>query len=140
MNPKNVNQFKLASGDEIICEVVEWDSEENEGLIVVRNIFSIHTVETKMTRMHALRPYMCFQMGSESFQTLSLDHITVQALPSLEMLKQYQSAVSQEETDTDKINRKIDDYINQMREAISSEEDLEIDENIIKFPNKDKLH
>jgi len=140
MNPKNVNQFKLASGDEIICEVVEWDSEENEGLIVVRNMFSIHTVETQMTRMHALRPYMCFQMGSESFQTLSLDHITVQALPSLEMLKQYQSAVSQEETDTDEINKKIDDYINQMREAISSEEDLEIDENIIKFPNKDKLH
>lgn len=140
MNPKNVNQFKLASGDEIICEVVEWDSEENEGLIVVRNMFSIHTVETQMTRMHALRPYMCFQMGSESFQTLSLDHITVQALPSLEMLKQYQSAVSQEETDTDEINRKIDDYIDQMREAIGSEEDLEIDENIIKFPNKDKLH
>ena len=140
MNPKNVNQFKLASGDEIICEVVEWDSEENEGLIVVRNMFSIHTIETQMTRMHALRPYMCFQMGSESFQTLSLDHITVQALPSLEMLKQYQSAVSQEETDTDEINKKIDDYINQMREAIGSEEDLEIDENIIKFPNKDKLH
>jgi len=140
MNPKNVNQFKLASGDEIICEVIEWDSEENESLIVVRNIFSIHTVETQMARMHALRPYMCFQIGSGSFQTLSLDHIIVQALPSLEMLKQYQSAVSQEETDTDEINKKIDDYINQMREAISSEEDLEIDENIIKFPNKDKLH
>lgn len=140
MNPKNVNQFKLISGDEIICEVVEWDSEENEGLIVVRNMFLIHTVETQMTRMHALRPYMCFQIGSESFQTLSLDHITVQALPSLEMLKQYQSAVSQEETDTDEINKKIDDYIDQMREALGSEEDLEIDENIIKFPNKDKLH
>lgn len=140
MNSKNVNQFKLASGDEIICEVVEWDSEEAEGLLVVRNMFLIHTVETQMTRMHALRPYMCFQLGSESFQTLSLDHITVQALPSLEMLKQYQTAVSQEVTDTDEINKKIDDYIEQMREAISSEEDLEIDENIIKFPNKDKLH
>lgn len=140
MNPKNVNQFKLASGDEIICEVVEWDSEENEGLIVVRNMFLIHTVETPMTRVHALRPYMCFQIGSESFQTLNLDHITVQALPSLEMLKQYQSAVSQGETDTDEINRKIDDYIDQMQEALGSKEDLEIDENIIKFPNKDKLH
>lgn len=140
MNSKNVNQFKLASGDEIICEVVEWDSEEAEGLLVVRNMFLIHTVETQMMRMHALRPYMCFQLGSEAFQTLSLDHITVQALPSLEMLKQYQTAVSQEVTDTDEINKKIDDYIEQMHEAMGSEEDLEIDENIIKFPNKDKLH
>ena len=36
--------------------------------------------------------------------------------------------------------KKIDDYIEQMHEAMGSEEDLEIDENIIKFPNKDKLH
>lgn len=135
MNSKNVNQFKLASGEEIICEVVEWDSEEGEGLIVVRNIFLIHTVDTPMTRIHVLRPYMCFQLGDEMYQTLNLDHITVQALPSLEMLKQYKVAVSHEVTDTNEINKKIDDYIEQMRE-----EDLEFNENIIKFPNKDKLH
>jgi len=147
MNLKNVNQFKLASGDEIICEVLEWDADDQGGCLVVRNIYEIHTIETQSTRMHALRPYMCFQVSDGLFQSINPDHISIQAIPSSEMRNQYETVVNADsewpkDNDEDYLE-KINEYINKMKKMADDIDSDLVDKegNVIEFPtSKDKLH
>ena len=40
MKRENIRQFKLVSGEEILCEIIEWDNDVSEE-IIVRNIYNI---------------------------------------------------------------------------------------------------
>jgi hypothetical protein len=50
-------QFKMSNDDEILCEVIEWNNEENDALIV-RNVMRVVQVEDfeKGIRFYAFRP------------------------------------------------------------------------------------
>jgi len=140
MNDQRVRQFVTASGDEIVCEVIEWDSNDDPAL-VVRNILQIVSVESRSGRYHMLRPYMSFQIDDSMYQTINVDHISITALPSVEILEQYKTAVSNESMTEEELNAKIEEYIERMKEVIDDADDLkDEDGNIIKFPSKDKLH
>ena len=58
-------QFKLASGDEIICEVVQWNMDE-ETEIVVRKAMKLVMGETEggNYRYYSFRPWMVYQEKS----------------------------------------------------------------------------
>ena len=52
-----IKQFKLTNDDEIICEVVQWDSEE-ESTMIIRGAMRIVTMEdfSRGVRLYAFRP------------------------------------------------------------------------------------
>ena len=90
MDIKSIRQFKLSNGDEIVCDVVEWPSvdDDHDGL-VIRNAYKIHMIMPLTptdNRYYQFRPWMVYQDNPEYFQILNAGHILSEASPSEEML------------------------------------------------------
>ena len=94
MTQKEIKQFKLTTGDEIICEIMEWDTEENPSL-VVRGSFKIISMDdiARGVRFFSFRPWLIFQDDPELLQTINSMHIISEAIPSEEIIKQYDKVV-----------------------------------------------
>lgn len=137
-----IRQMKMVNGDEIVCEVVDWEDEEGPG-IVIRNALKIETLNrVDGNRIHILKPWMIFQIGEGIFQTLNSDHVMVEASPSDDVVKEYYRAINfenNEEVDEEK----LENYIQRLKEAV---QDLmggdsdSIGSKIIQFPGSTKLH
>ena len=138
----NIKQFKLTSGEEIICEVIEWADEENIDL-VVRRAVKLHIVDddAKGIRYYNLKPWMTMQEGDEVFMTLNSNHIISEANPTGKILKYFYECVENANLTEEEISKKINDYVEQLKAKIEDAVDDELENNIIRFrPNKDKLH
>lgn len=125
-----MRQFKLATGEEIICEVLEWNDDSTD-LIVVRNVLEIQYIVKETFRMCTMRPYMLQQIQNEYFQTLNAMHITMDAKPAEETIASWQETCSyflptEEEEQTEV-------------EEITEEEAEQILNNVLDFSKK-KLH
>jgi len=85
-----IKQFKLTNDDEIICEVVEWDSENNAS-IVIRRALKIINVEdfAKGMRFFAFRPWMLFNDDPDEFQTINAMHIIGEINPHDDIIERY---------------------------------------------------
>jgi hypothetical protein len=137
----NIKQFKLANGEEIICEVVEWADEENVDL-VVRNALNLVVVDDdhKHVRYYNLKPWMTMQEGDEVFMTLNTNHIISVGNPTSKLLKYFYEAVENSNLSEEEISKKIDDYVNKLKAKMSELGD-DSDSNVIRFrPDKNKLH
>ena len=91
----NIKQFKLTNNEEIICEVMEWDTGEDTGDILVKKALRVIAVEDyqKGWRFFAFRPWMSFQDDPSSLQTLNSSHIIVTSNPSPNILKHYKACL-----------------------------------------------
>ena len=146
MDIKSIRQFKLSNGDEIVCDVVEWPSvdDEHDGL-VIRNAYKIHMImplTPTENRYYQFRPWMVYQDNPEYFQILNAGHILSEATPSEEMLIQYQRLLNdEEEDDIEKMTAKL----KEMLVLVNAEEvdlygDSDLGSKIVKFPVNRKLH
>ena len=63
MTDQEIIQLKLTSGEEVLCEIIEWDSEHN-ATMVVKNAFEIVFLQspTGAMRLCTLRPFMVGQI------------------------------------------------------------------------------
>lgn len=132
---KQLKQFKLLSGDEIICEVVEWPDEKAD--LIVRNVFEIKCFYNPQNgyRIHSLRPWYTLQMQDGNFQEINSQHITSEANPVANLIEYYKESIQAEIERDDLTPEEID------QEMLNRElESLPDDENVITFPNKDKMH
>ena len=91
----NIKQFKLTNNEEIICEVMEWDTGEDTGDILVKKALRVIAIEDyqKGWRFFAFRPWMAFQDDPSSLQTLNSSHIIVTSNPSPNILKHYKACL-----------------------------------------------
>lgn len=138
----DIKQFKLSNGEEIICEVVQWPSEE-ESDIVVRNSFKIITAGSRHEgiTMYQLKPWMIYQDESDLFQLINGNHVVGEANPPLSLIAQYKKIVNGDQAETENIEESIKKIFENVLEA--QEEDSEEENNIINlFQNtdKDKMH
>tara|TARA_B100000965_G_scaffold405876_2_gene441672 strand:+ start:782 stop:1234 length:453 start_codon:yes stop_codon:yes gene_type:complete len=94
MTATSIKQFKLTNEEEIICEVVEWDNEENHQLII-RGALKILQIEDFMrgVRFFAFRPWMLMNDNPEDLHTLSALHIIGETTPDETTLKKYASMI-----------------------------------------------
>lgn len=125
-----LRQFKLANGDEIVCEVIEWNDDEEE-MIVIRNALEVCYIMHEGTRMCSLRPWMLQQVQNEYFQTINSGHITADAKPADETCASWKETI--EYFTKSEISFGEDD----------ADEDIELTEtekNILRFVPKDKMH
>ena len=91
-----IKQFKLTNNEEIICEVVEWNTGDDAGDILVKQALRVITVEDyqKGWRFFAFRPWMSFQDDPASLQTINSSHIIVTTSPSNNILKHYKTCLT----------------------------------------------
>jgi hypothetical protein len=138
-----IKHFKLSNGEEIVCDVVEWpDPDGDSPDLVVRNSYKIVTTFIKGNdgaRFYQFRPWMIYQDDPEMFQVINCNHIIGEANPPTELIEQYCKVVLAEDLTTEDLQKKLAEYIDDVKQNISSESDNS-DKKIIKFPNKNKLH
>ena len=79
-----IKQFKLTNDEEIVCEVVEWPSEQ-EPSMVIRKAMKVISMENyrEGARYYAFRPWLMFQDHKDNLQVLNSLHIVVEASPCL---------------------------------------------------------
>lgn len=127
-----LRQFKLANGDEIVCEVIEWNDDETDQ-IVVRNCLEVCYIMQENARLCTLRPWMLQQIQNEYLQTITSSHITADAQPAEE------TAMSWKETIEYFTKSEID--LNQGDEPENMETELtDLERKVLKFTPKNKLH
>ena len=133
MTEEEIIQLKLASGEEVLCEIIQWDDDHN-ATIVVKNAFEIVFLQspTGAMRLCTLRPFMIGQVEEGYNIALNGDMITAQAQPTREILDNYRDT--------------LEEYI-KFNQGPTDEELKEIEkeeraENVLPFPriDKSKLH
>lgn len=145
-----IKQFKLSSGEEIVCEVLEWPNvDEDEADIVVRNIFKIVALEASVTgnRYYTFKPWMVFQDEPDMFQLINSNHIVGEANPSQKLLEQYFIVLKGEPSEDSEaaraeIEKRLEDYINSLRVMVSGQNEQRdsSDQNVIVFPGGRTIH
>ena len=133
----DIRQFKLSSGEELICQVLEWGDEESAD-IVVRHAYEVHFIDDNQRgyRIYNLKPWMTMQEGDEKFITINTMHITSQAKPDKNLIEQFERAIENSKLTEEEIAEKVEKYLKKVKVKIEEQE------NIINFPSmdRDKLH
>ena len=122
-------QFKLLSGEEIVCEVVEWndDVDDNDVNIIIRYPLIIKYEPLaigadgvpSIQRAAVLIPWFLHQMQLGAVQTLNIGHCTSEAIPADTVMDYYHSTVSamvadiEEEIDEGDEQGKYPDYMDE---------------------------
>jgi hypothetical protein len=156
MSDLQIKQFKLANNDDIICEVLEW-SNEHDASLVIRSCLKIIQVEDfqRGVRFYAFRPWLSFNDNPAEIHVINSDHIIAQTNPSDELMDHYaKTIVAINKSLKDK---KIDVPLDEMAHKLETMSEPEFDnymegltkkyhdddsnfENVIRFPDKSKLH
>ncbi len=138
-------QFKLFSGEEVVCEVLEWQSVHDDDafdFVVVTNAYSL-VAEVNLQeniRYYAFKPFMMYQERPGQQVTINASHITSMAEPNPYIVKQWLEFMRKvnellDEQEPDPIDKRID----QLDELVASLRDSdEMAENVIDF--RKKLH
>jgi uncharacterized protein YuzB (UPF0349 family) len=144
---RDIKQFKLTSGEEIVCDVIEWpDVDGDSPDIVVRNVYKIITAgvpSTEGVRYYQFRPWMVYQDDPKLFQVINGNHVIGEANPSELLIAQYFKVMEDDEKDEtlnedDKLDERMQEYMTKLKEAFENNTDKEHKANVIPF--KPKLH
>jgi hypothetical protein len=142
----DLRQFKLADGDEIMCEVVEFHEEEDA--LVIRKTLKLVMMDNMQNgiRYFAFRPFMMYQLESTSFQVIQCAHIIAEAAPSQELINEYFTSLenlTSDDTDDENMDEIRKRAEKKLKEYLATQMELKdsSNENIISFPSpSDKIH
>ncbi len=127
----NIKQFKLTNNEEIICEVIEWNSGDDVADVVVKKALRVIAVEDYQRgwKFFAFRPWMSFQDDPGSLQSLNSSHIIVTSNPSPDLLKHYKACLRAIQHDMKKFGDRRKTYANldEIQDAIKDLTDDEMD-------------
>jgi hypothetical protein len=93
MSAGSIRQIKLSSGEEIICEIMNWKDDHGMEL-VVRKIMSLKFEEfvdakKKPIKKYTFNGFFVYQEDPLSLIILNTQHIIAVAFPAKELLVQY---------------------------------------------------
>ena len=135
-----IRQFKLVDGSEIVCEVLEWNDDESEE-IVIRNALIIQYMIKDDNRLCSMRPWMLLQVQHNMVSVLNAGHITIDAHPAQETIDNYEETVKFLQIDQEAWDEYEKDQAEEEAENLNVVTEEEKD-NIIDFlkNRKDTLH
>jgi hypothetical protein len=125
-----LKQLKLANNEEVMCEIVEWNNDETDEVIIRKalKIVAIEDIEEGM-RYYTFKPWMSFEQDPDAMHTVNAYHIVGTTNPG-------ESAISY-----------FNDIIDEMREYSTSETDTIIkfdrdsdSSNVIQFDPSKSIH
>ena len=86
-------QFKLANGEEILCEVMQWGDEEVAAIVVRKAMKKYQVDRLDGYRMYTLRPWMIYSEDPSQLMTIN-DHMIIgETTPAKPLMKQYQICI-----------------------------------------------
>lgn len=89
-----IKQFKLTSNEEIVCEVMEWDSEDNPNIIIRAALRIVQGEDVNNGfRFFSFSPWMGFMEDPYDLVTLNAGHIIGESNPGDSLLDHYGSAI-----------------------------------------------
>jgi hypothetical protein len=87
------HQLKLTTGEELICEVMDWENEDNN--IIIRNAMVIETtIFENNERVYMFKPWFLYLEKPTDYIILDSKSIVASAQPNDLLAIQYISAVS----------------------------------------------
>lgn len=139
----DIKQFKLTSGEEIICDVLEYpDDDEDVADIVVKNAYVIfmYGQTPDGTRTYSMRPWMMMQDDPDNMMVLNSNHVVGEANPSEKLIEHYAKVVMHDhspESNADDLAERLANYIRQLREGGNDpSSDSDTPTNIVSFPRR----
>jgi len=148
----DIRQLKLSTGDDVVCQVIQWADDENAD-IVVRHAYKIVSKSDGGYRYYTFVPWMVYQTGDEMFVTINCIHVVGDAKPHDNVLVQFMTALEQERkavadenevqslspSSAEDLQRLLD-----MMKSTTEQSDLsytqDSDSKVITFPNNGKIH
>ena len=127
-------QFKLANGEEILCEVMQW-GDEDVAAIVVRKALKIYQVDRlDGYRMYTLRPWMIYSEDPSQLMTINDHQIIGETTPSATLFKQYQMCIKENKKNFEQEEKQepswaqnlTDEQLGQMIRDIASDSDSNV--------------
>tara|TARA_B000000609_G_C24146564_1_gene334575 strand:+ start:778 stop:1227 length:450 start_codon:yes stop_codon:yes gene_type:complete len=136
-----LRQFKLASNEEIVTEVVDFADSDHS--LVIRNTLKIVSMENMATgqRFFAFRPWVLFQGDHTHVQILNPNNIIAETTPSKDMIKEYTKNLevfkNHDLNNIDETRKEMEKYFEKMAGVSVNIDDLNSDsakDNVIKGP------
>lgn len=115
-----LRQFKLANGDEIVCEIVQWHNEEELELVIRKPMKLAFGEYEKGIRYYAFRPWMVYAESSEDFIILNGHHVVGITEPSPPLVAQWKEAVDEMERAYDQRMKEHEEATGEKTETMSS--------------------
>lgn len=112
-----VRQFKLSSGEEIVCEVVDWTGEPEESELIVRKCMSLVLREAPASTFYSFKPWMIYQENPEDFIIIQSQHVMSIGFPTKKLLSHYDEAV-EEMTKIHEERKKYDEDSNDINKDV----------------------
>ena len=89
----NFRQMKLASGEEIVGDVYQWNDDDHDE-IVIKNAMKLNLYEGPTgDKFFSFRPWMVYQENNDDLIVLVSQHVVSIAVPIEPLLIQYRFAV-----------------------------------------------
>ncbi len=88
-------QFKLSSGEEIVCEVLEWNDEAEVEILVRKAMRLILVEQGDGVKFYSFRPWMVYQENPDDILILNVNMVVGIGFPPDTLLKQYLEAVTE---------------------------------------------
>ena len=108
----DLRQFKLSNNEEIICEVVEWNDEETD-TIVIRKALRIHAIDDTdvSMRYYTFKPWIMMSTDPDTLHIVNSAHIVSESTPAEVALEYYNDVIAdlrEDETDLELLPRDSD--------------------------------
>jgi hypothetical protein len=146
MHIEDIAQFKFSSGQEIVCEVMEWP-DDGEKDIIVRNAMAIVMGETSDgDRIYMFKPWVHFFGKNDEYICVNSFHIVSQNRPNENLIKEYIYAIKEMH---EQARERDEDYLNDEREKLKKLQGAlnlftkttiqhdSAESNVVRFPRKD---
>jgi len=86
-----IQQFKLITGEEVICEIMEWENED--GFIIIKNAMDINISTDREERIYMFKPWFLYVEKDDEYVFLDSNKIVGNCKPNDLLALQYYAAV-----------------------------------------------
>jgi hypothetical protein len=107
---KTVKQFKLVTGEDLICEILDDEGEEE---LFVRNAFKLVNIERDDTQYTVFKPFMMFQEEPTQVVLLNTSKIVAAAVPFKPLFDQYCTALESFQEEFENIELEVSDTMSE---------------------------
>jgi len=91
----NLVHLRMSSGDEVICEVMEWPSDDNSEMIVRNAMTLSYSYDEEFAQIFGLKPWFTFLENYNEYIIIDTGKVMATAKPNQSFITEYVDAVAQ---------------------------------------------
>ena len=122
-----IKQFKLTNDEEIICEVLETETDDNRAILIRGALRVIESQDFERgIRFFGFRPWMSVNDDPKILQTINSGHIIGEITPEDKLIKIYMDTIN-EINKVQLKKKKFNINVNALQDAMDNMTDEELD-------------